>query len=351
MAEIIGKIDHPFFEQSILNHCGFPRQEVRFGAAFGVDVSVVDLPNGLSMAQASDPLSLIPTLGLRESAWLSVQLMANDIATTGFAPIYGQFVLNLPATLSKTDFNNYWHYIHEYCTAIQMQITGGHTGFIEGQHSTIAGGGTFTVIAPSGKIRTSAMAEAGNCLLVTKSCALSSAAILAKSFPKTVLNKTGSEIFQAACDSFYSTSVLKDALIAVNNFETENDITAMHDVTEGGVLGAIYEMATASGNGAIVYDNQLPVDHTQAAICNIFNLDPRYCIGAGALIIACKKEYAGNIIKRLSLQNIPCTEVGYLTERSSGILLHENGSSKPMVYHSEDPYWQAFFKAVKQGWQ
>lgn len=347
MTKILGKIDHPFFKQSILNHCGFVRKEVRFGPQFGVDVSVVDLPNGLSMAQASDPLSLIPTLGLRESAWLSVQLMANDIATTGFAPLYGQFVLNLPADFSKTDFNEYWQYIHEYCTVIQMQITGGHTGFIEGQNSTIAGGGTFTTIAPSEKIKTSAMAQAGNCILVTKSCALSSTAILAKSFPKTVLNKAGSEALNAACNSFYQTSVLIDALTATKN----NEVVAMHDVTEGGVLGAIYEMATASGNGAIVYNNQLPVNYTQQAICNIFNLDARYCIGAGALIIACQKEHAGSIIKRLAMENIPCTEVGYFTDASSGILLSENGISRAMPYSSEDAYWQAFFNAVQKGWQ
>src|SRR5690606_17213236 len=100
----------------------------------------------------SDPLSLIPSLGLRESAWLSVQLMANDMATTGFAPMYGQFVLNLPATFSKPDFEAYWQHIHTFCTDIGIAVTGGHTGFIEGQNSTIAGGGTFITIAPKDKV-------------------------------------------------------------------------------------------------------------------------------------------------------------------------------------------------------
>ena len=140
---------------------------------------------------------------------------------------------------------------------------------------------------------------------------------------------------------------MKDALTATKNIE----VVAMHDVTEGGVLGAIYEMATASGNGAIVYNNQLPVNYTQQAICNIFNLDARYCIGAGALIIACKKEHAGPVIKQLAQENIPCTEVGYFTDASSGILLSENGISRAMPYSSEDPYWQAFFNAVQKGWQ
>ena len=100
-----GKIHQHSFEEIILQRCGATRNEVSTGPSFGVDVSVIDLPNGLAMAMTSDPLSLIPSLGLQESAWLSVYLMANDMATTGFAPMYAQFVLNLPAQFSTEDFN------------------------------------------------------------------------------------------------------------------------------------------------------------------------------------------------------------------------------------------------------
>src|SRR5690606_37373502 len=123
--------------------CGYTRKEVRSGPRFGVDVSIVELPGGMALASTSDPLSLVPSIGIEESAWLSVHLMANDMATTGFSPMYGQFVLNLPATFSKQDFNTYWEYIHGFCKDIGVAITGGHTGFVEGQNSTISGGGTL----------------------------------------------------------------------------------------------------------------------------------------------------------------------------------------------------------------
>src|SRR5680860_1549854 len=145
MSEQTGKISHQFFKQFFQDKCGKKRQEVTVGPQFGVDVSVINLPYGQAMAMASDPLSLIPSLGLSESAWLSVNLVANDIATTGFPPMYGQFVLNLPAEFSQKDFQIYWDYFHQYCSELGIAITGGHTGFIEGQNSTIAGGGTLAV--------------------------------------------------------------------------------------------------------------------------------------------------------------------------------------------------------------
>lgn len=351
MKEALGKIDHHLFESIIQQQCGFKRKEVSAGPQFGVDVSVVDLSGGMAMALTSDPLSLIPSLGLQESAWLSVQLMANDMATTGFAPQFAQFVLNLPPTLSKQDFETYWNYIHRFCKEIGVAITGGHTGFIEGQHSTIAGGGTFITIAPKEQIHLSRNAQVGDAILVTKQCALSAAAILALSFPQTVQKELGAAIAQQAQAAFYQTSSLKDGLVAAGEAVRHPDITAMHDVTEGGVLGAIYELAVASGNGAFVDSSKLPVGEAQQQVCSLFSIDARYCVGAGAMVICCKREAAPQVMARLHRENIACCEVGEISNKETGIKLLENGVLADMPYYEEDPYWAAFFKAYKLGWK
>ncbi|MGO3181476.1 MAG: AIR synthase family protein [Aequorivita sp.] len=348
MKEQTGKIAPSFFEEFIQNKCGIERPEVNAGPQFGVDVAIVDLPNGQAMAMASDPLSLIPSLGIRESAWLSVHLMTNDIATTGFSPMYGQFVLNLPARFPQKDFQTYWDFIHQFCSEIGIAITGGHTGFIEGQNSTIAGGGTLITVAPRNQFLISKYAECGDAILVTKGCAISSVAILAKSFPETVKNKVGIENYFNACESFQDISVLKDALkVGVG----ENEVSAMHDVTEGGVLGAIYELATASGNGAIIYKDKLPISETQLRVCEVFSLDPPSCTGAGAMIITCKKHAVQKIITQLEENGIPCTEVGKITEKGKGIKLNKKESESDLVYNEKDPYWEAYFKALKSGWK
>lgn len=347
----LGKIGIPMFDRTIAGMRGYVRPEVRRGPQFGVDVSLIDLPGGMAMAMTSDPLSLIPSLGLEASAWLSVHLMANDMATTGHAPMYGQFVLNLPTSLTKDDFKQYWAYIHRFCTDIGIAITGGHTGFIEHQNSTISGGGTLVTIAPQGTIRTVPVARTGDALLVTKQCALSSAAILAMSFPQTVKNKVGVALHQQACNSFYQTSSLQDALIAVGDHSDVHDVSAMHDVTEGGVLGAIYELAVASQNGALIDSDRLPVSPIQEQICRVFELDYRYSIGAGAMIIACRKTAVQRIIDRLDTAGIPCVEVGILTDCSTGIKLIEDGREHDLPYYDEDPYWAAFYNAFEKGWK
>jgi hydrogenase expression/formation protein HypE len=346
-----GKICNDDFENIILQRCGRQRGEVYCGPSFGVDVSVVNLPGGLAMALTSDPLSLIPSLGLQESAWLSVHLMANDMGTTGFAPMYAQMVLNLPTSLSQADFNTYWGFVHQYCDSIGVAITGGHTGSIEGQNSTIAGGGTMILTAPAKDILLSRNAEEGNLIIVTKECAISSSAILAMSFPETVKQKLGKEVYDAGCALFYQTSSLPDALAATESEERYNEVTAMHDVTEGGVFGAVYEMAIASGNGVRINNDVVPISNTGKQICGLFRIDPRYSIGAGSTVMAVKKQYAETVLKRLESKNIKGTIIGEFTDKHKGYQLIDNGNETELPYHPNDAYWNAFFTAYKNGWK
>ena len=351
MAEQLGKINVSFFEDAVFKHVGAKRQEVLAGPSFGVDVALVRLSNDMAMAMTSDPLSLIPSLGLEESAWLSVHLMANDMVTTGLAPQYGQFVLNLPPTFSEHDFKTYWQYIDRFCKEIDVAITGGHTGFIEGQNSTIAGGGTFTTVAEEKSFRLSCYAQEGDVLLMTKECALSSSAILALSFPETLRNCIGKERHEKACAFFYQTSSLPDALTAVSSDPESHQVRAMHDVTEGGVLGAVYEMAVAAGVGVDVDYAKLPVGEIADAVCQVFDLDPRHCIGAGAMLIACDAAAKDVVMSRLADQQIPCTEIGVFTEQHQGINLVRDGVMTALEYQSVDPYWNAFLQGLKKGWK
>lgn len=346
-----GKIQHDFFSELIFPHCGRKRDEVKIGPAYGVDVSVIQLPGGMAMALTSDPLSLIPSLGLRESAWLSVQILANDMVTTGFAPMYAQLVLNLPESITAAEFNAYWNYVHEYCDAIGIAITGGHTGQVFNQLSTVAGGGTFITVAPEKDIMVSSMAQPGNVIIVTKECALTASAILAMSFPETVSNRCGKEVYEKGCELFYNTSSLQDGLIAARLQSGKRNITAMHDVTEGGVLGAIYEMATAANCGVEIAIEKIIVGDVQQSICTLFEINSHFVVGAGSMIIAARADTAADVVQRLKENNIHSAIVGKFTAPENGKWMIGNATKTKLVHPGIDAYWNAFYKAFAAGWR
>lgn len=346
-----GKIGIDPFRDILLPNRGRRRKEVLKGPAFGVDTAVIDLGNNLGLAASSDPLTLIPSLGLRESAWLSVQLLVNDMTTTGFAPQYAQFVLNLPPDTAEEQFREYWTHVHRFCDDIGVAITGGHTGRIPGQNSTIPGGGTMFLTAPLNQILTSDGAEPGDVIIATKETALNSTAILAMSFPETVRGKLGKEIYQQACDNFYRSSSLPDALESVKVLNPKEELRAMHDVTEGGILGAVSEMADASGCGFIIDDAKIPVSEAPARIAELFGIDHRLCVGAGSMIMAVKPGVEHRLIKHLNSQSIPAAAVGNLTHKEKGRILIEEGEETEFIYDGTDPYWNAFYNALNEGWR
>lgn len=346
----VGKIGSRLFREVVQPKQGRQREDVVKGPAFGVDTSVVNAGNGIGLAVSSDPLSLIPSLGLRESAWLSVHLLANDMATTGFAPQYAQFVLNLPTDLQLESFTEYWEHIHTFCDEIGVAITGGHTAQAPGQNSTTPGGGTMFLTAPLGEIVTGDGAEPGDRIVATKECALAASSILARCFPETVENELGQELREQGCGNFYRTSSLQDALVAAEALAPNRELKAMHDATEGGLLGAISEMAGASGCGFLVDSNVLPVGEAVRRITGLFEIDCRISVGAGSMIMAVKQGREDTLVDRLGEASIPATVVGEMTAADRGFRLVENGEERAFSFDGRDPYWQAYFEAVEAGW-
>lgn len=346
-----GKINSNLFREIIQPQSGRKRSNVIKGPKFGVDTAVIDLGNGNGLATSSDPLSLIPSLGLKESAWLSVHLLVNDMATTGFAPEYAQFVLNMSPDFPLEKFKRYWGHIHRICDETGVAITGGHTAQVPGQESTTPGGGTMFLQAPVDEIITSDGAEPGDKIVVTKESALTASSILAMSFPETVQEECGRDIYEQGCKNFYRTSSLKDAVTASEVLAPNKELKAMHDVTEGGLLGGISEMAEASGCGFRVDSSKLPAGEAPKQICELFNIDHRRCVGAGSMIMAVKNGQAEALVSHLKDQSISATVVGEIKPADEGNILIEDGQEKDFVFDGHDPYWNAFFEAMEKGWK
>lgn len=342
-----GKIDPETFQHTIWKKVGRHRQEVIAGPQYGVDVSVIRLPGGGFMASASDPASLVPGLTLADSAWLTVHLTANDLATTGHLPMYAQFVLNLPAEMSTPDFETYWTKVHEYCDDLGVAITGGHTGKVRGQASTFVGGVTMSLVAP--EILLSKNIRPGQCIIVTKGCAWSASAILAKVFPETVKMLLGVPEWEKVGASFQGLSVAKEAVAA---FQTRQ-VSAMHDATEGGVLGAVHEMCLAGGVGALVNTSVLPVSQAVSRIAGYFGFDPHCSLGSGALLMACNPDAADTIIDTLGALEIPAFKIGHFTNRLQGVALYETDPEHHRIFHPDqyDGYWKAYSAALSRGWK
>ncbi|SHG50905.1 Hydrogenase maturation factor [Salegentibacter echinorum] len=341
-----GKIERDLLEELFTQQTGFKNSKVLQGPQFGVDTALIRTGENTGLVTASDPTSLVPSLGMKDSAWLSVVLTANDIATSGFLPQYAQFVFNFSEDLRDEELNEYWHQIHLFCKGMKISITGGHTGFSNKGPTTISGAVTMFSEVKLSLAKSTVFIKPNQDLILTKTAALSSAAILAKSFPKHTSLHLGQEMQKDLADSLYQISVLPELQILRSDKELFSQISGMHDCTEGGVLGGIYELCEASETGVEIHRNKIPLGEAQNQLCQLFDIDPYRCIAAGSLLIACPKEITKNVVNLLQENGIRAGKIGEtLSEKTNRKIITAKDEEK--LIYKEDPYWKAFFNALE----
>ena len=93
-------------------------------------------------------------------------------------------------------------------------------------------------------------------------------------------------------------------------------VNLMHDVTEGGVEGAAFDMADFSKVGVTLDKRLVPLTDCSKAICDALGLDPFRLISSGALMIASSEP--DRVISALASEGITATVIGEFTEPGEG---------------------------------
>ena len=347
----IGKFELDLIERVVYPRLGAKRAEVIVGPGHGRDNAVVRLGCNQVLIVTADPLSVIPELGLKDSARLSVQLLASDLATCGFPPRFMMANLSLPPKMSDEEFEEYWTNIHVECKRLRIAIIGGHTGRYVGSDYTVVGGGVMMSVVPERQYVSSSMSKPGDLLIMTKGVAIATTGILARVFPQTVEKAFGSSFLKRAQSYLNQFSVVEDALTAASVGLKDKGVTAMHDVTEGGLFGALYEFSEASHVGLEIELADVIVTEEAKRVCDLFGLSPYSTLSEGTLLISAKPEEAEKVLRRLHLERIRSKVVGKVKRFQDGRWIRKNGTKQPLKKPTTDPYWAAYWKACRQGWK
>jgi hydrogenase maturation factor len=167
-------------------------------------------------------------------------------------------------------------------------------------------------------------------------------------FPQLIEEEFGHDFSEKAQQVFYKMSVVEDAMTAVSVGIRDNGVTAMHDATECGIWGGLYELAQAAGLGARIEKEQIVVENCVEEICGYFGIDPYASISEGTLIIACREHKAREVVEALSQKGIKSSTAGELTEPGEGIVLIREGSEGKLEHPIVDPFWKAFYGALEK---
>ena len=349
MSEIpeIGKISPEIFQELIFPRLGAANDKILVGPQHGVDVGIVEI-GGRAVSFTCDPVFIVPEYGWERAAWFAIHILSSDAVTCGLKPRFIAIDLNLPMEMTKKQLEIVWDTMHRECQKLGITVITGHTARYENCHYPMVGGATVIGIGELDEYVSPSFARSGDKLIITKGPAIEATGILATMFPHIIEAQFGQDFSKKAEQVFYQMSVVEDALTAVGVGVRENGITAMHDATECGVWGGLYEIAQAASLGVFVEKDKIVVEDCIVEICDFFDIDPYAAISEGTLIISCRENKAQEVVSALTQKGIRSSIVGELISPDKGMVLVEDGREKKLEHPIVDPFWNAFYGALEK---
>lgn len=320
----LGKIPIRVLNSTVLRMTGAASTLLKTPHRAGLDFAAIRLKDGYMLVSA-DPIT-----GIAEDiGYFAVKVSANDVATSGNSPQFAESVVLLPQGSTEADVGKLARQMHEAARESGITIVGGHTEVAPGIRHPIV---VVTVFSFVQRYVTSGGARAGDSIMMTKTAGLEGTAELLRE-PGALPGVAGPSISSKVSSIIRDIGITKEA---VAGFRTGR-VHAMHDCTEGGVLGAVFEMSVASGVGFRVLESAIPVSPLTRRVCRNLSLDPLKLIGSGSLLMAVAGGSEGAVERALKPTRV--TKIGEF-RKGRKVLVTASGAETAVREAPEDELWR-----------
>ena len=305
------KLSHDALKRFVFSRVGVLDDSVVVGPGIGLDAAVIDVNKNL-VAVHTDPI----TGAIEYLGWLSVYIPSNDVAVAGAIPKWISIAILLPEGSDISVLDKITRGVDEACKDIGVSVVGGHTEFAPGIDKPIV---VSTVIGLVINKPTLAFnVKPGDVIVATKSAGLEGSAILCSDFADELKSKGVPEDVLKRCrEHIKLVSVVKEAVALAKS----GYVHAMHDPTEGGVVGGLTEMAYASNTTIEVWEESIPIAQETRVVANALGIDPLKMLSSGMLLAAVPKAYAVKVLDTLRSMGVEASIIGYAKEREGKTLL------------------------------
>jgi hydrogenase expression/formation protein HypE len=290
--------------------------DIILGAAFGEDVALTRVGSDILVSHVDPIVGAIGEIG-----WLAVHVACNDIAAAGVAPRWLLLLVLVPRLEDEELLGQIMHDASRAAQEVGASIIGGHTGYSAGLSRPLVAITALGTASGCKPVRTGG-ARVGDHVLVTKGIALEGTAILAQDFADVArgLGLREKELEEGS-RVMSKVSVLPEALVLA-----ENGVTAMHDVTRGGILETLLEIAHLSAAGIEVAFSRLPIPPIVFRFARAFRFDPLKMISSGTLAATVPPERVAQISAALEELGTPFAFVGHVTDGEGVRVLKDGGA-------------------------
>lgn len=321
-----GKVPNEVLERVVFGRCGRRRRETLLRPGVGLDCAVLELGQD-TIALTSDPI----TAAGANAGWMAVHIACNDLAACASEPIGILTTVLLPVGSTENRLATICEDLHRAAESLNVEILGGHSEITLGIEQPIV---VTTAIGRSGQQRIlgASGCKAGDRLLMTKAAGLEGTAILATDLADRLEGSISPDMLKRAQSFVKEISVVEEGLAAAGS-----GASGLHDATEGGIVGAAWEMAEASGLGMTLHAERVPIRSETQVICSILGVDPLRLITSGTMLIA--TPVPERTARALAVRGIAVSEIGRFNSGEARRLTTPEGYL-PLEPPDRDEIWR-----------
>jgi len=310
----VGKLDSDLLERIVFKKITFKRPEVLTRPGIGEDCAVVDFGT-YECVMSTDPI----TAAVGDIGRLSIHISCNDIASNGVEPLGIMLTVMLPEGTDTGDIEEIMKQAAAASEELGVEIIGGHTEITSAVSKPII---VSTAIGRGEKwaSKQRETMKPGDYILITKEAGLEGTAIIARDYEEELKNILTQSELDFAKSLMNQVSVVKEGIIA-----GKIGTSGMHDVTEGGILGAIWEMCKRGNVGAECWVDKIPVEEVTRKICDQYDVDYLRLISSGSMIIMASPQKKESMLEALSAAGVRATCIGVIKEAEDGIKMEVAG--------------------------
>ena len=290
-----GKISESILKRSVLKQIEKVHSEVLKGAGVGEDCAFLSWEKHDDNKDADSGGMAVSTqtvaLGISDAAFLAVMAAANNLAAAGALARTVTLAVTLPEGAEEILLRELMEQALDCCRKLKIQIVGGHTEVSRSVRQPVV---TATVIGEYQKNavlkdaekekqaagKTDVYSPAGLDIVVSKWIGMEGTSIIAKEKERELLKRVPPVLVKMAGEQREYLSVASEAATAL-----KSGVYAMHDVRNGGIFGALWEISRKLGVGLCVDLKKIPVRQETIEICEFYNLNPYELISGGMLIM------------------------------------------------------------------
>lgn len=307
----IGKLNITDLKELIFSNITNRNKKILATGEIGNDCSAIEVDNNI-IYLSSDPI----TGATKNIGALAVNINCNDIATEGIVPTGIMLTILAPEITTKDEIATIMKDAEREATKLGITILGGHTEITSAVNRIIISA-TVIGIGDKESFKKRKTIKSGDRLVITKGVGIEGIGIIASEKEEELKKYISADILSEAKALLAQTSVVKEGILA------NSIVKSMHDVTEGGILGAIWESASYHNLGVEIEYNNIYIPNCVKVITDYYNIDPLRLISSGTMLMIVDKEKSETLLTLLKDNDIKAYDIGYFTNKQEKILIRD----------------------------